>query len=347
MRALEPASNHDRAQVTPELGVVIPCFNEEAVLPSLFAALDAFAAKWGGPVWFLLVDDGSRDATARLLREQAARDPRFGSLHFSRNFGHQVAVSAGLAHVRGDVVAVLDADLQDPPEVILEMLAAWRQGYDVIYGVRRNRKEGLLLRACYAAFYRLMRKVANADIPLDAGDFSLMDRRVVDVLNSMPEHNRFVRGLRGWVGFRQFGLPYDRAARAAGEAKYGFRKLLRLALDGLVSFSSLPLRLAAWLGLFAAGVGFLLMAWALFAAIVLERTPPGWASTAVIVLFFGGVQLLMLGVLGEYLGRIFEEVKGRPHWVIASESGWLAKDRRRADSRPSTGGDEAKPTTPF
>lgn len=319
-----------RSAATPALGVVIPCFDEQAVLPALFAELERFAARAPGPLWFLLVDDGSRDATPRLIDEQCARDPRFAAIHFSRNFGHQTAVSAGLAHVRGDVVAVLDADLQDPPDVVLQMIEKWREGYDVVYGVRQNRKEGVLLRACYAAFYRVMRKVANVDIPLDAGDFSLMDRRVVDLVNAMPEHNRFVRGLRGWVGFRQVGLPYDRAARAAGEAKYGFRKLFRLALDGLVSFSSLPLRLAAWLGLIASAIGFLLMLWALVAALFMEKTPPGWASTAVIVLFFGGVQLLMLGVLGEYLGRIFDEVKGRPHFVIASRAGWAQGDQPRA-----------------
>ena len=318
----------DRTRATPELGVVIPCFDEAAVLPALFAALTKFAASAPGPVWFLLVDDGSSDGTARLLDEQCSKDPRFAAIHFSRNFGHQTAVSAGLHHARGDVIAVLDADLQDPPEVVLRMIDKWREGFDVVYGVRQNRKEGFILRACYAAFYRVMRRVANVDIPLDAGDFSLMDRRVVDLVNSMPEHNRFVRGLRGWVGFRQTGIPYDRAARAAGEAKYGFRKLFRLALDGLVSFSSLPLRLAAWLGLFAAAIGFALLVWALIAALVLEKTPAGWASTAVIVLFFGGVQLLMLGVLGEYLGRIFDEVKGRPHFVVAARSGWAVQAPR-------------------
>lgn len=316
--------DRDRAQATPELGVVIPCFDEEAVLGALFAELTRFADRAPGKVWFLLVDDGSRDATSRLIDEQCGRDARFAAIHFSRNFGHQTAVSAGLAHARGDVVAVLDADLQDPPDVVLRMIDKWREGFDVVYGVRRNRKEGAVLRACYAAFYRVMRRVANVEIPLDAGDFSLMDRKVVDLVNSMPEHNRFVRGLRGWVGFRQTGLEYDRAARAAGEAKYGFRKLFRLALDGLVSFSSLPLRLAAWLGLIASVLGFVMMLWALFAALFSEKTPPGWASTAVIVLFFGGVQLLMLGVLGEYLGRIFDEVKGRPHFVVAQKSGWLS-----------------------
>ncbi len=315
----------DRTHATPALGVVIPCFDEAAVLPVLFAELERFASRVQGPVWFLLVDDGSRDATGAMLDAQCAKDPRFAALHFSRNFGHQTAVSAGLAHVRGDVIAVLDADLQDPPDVVLRMIDKWREGFDVVYGVRQNRKEGPILRAAYSLFYRVMRRVANVDLPLDAGDFSLMDRRVVDLINAMPEHNRFVRGLRGWVGFKQTGMPYDRAARAAGEAKYGFRKLLRLALDGLVSFSSLPLRMAAWLGLFASAIGFVLLLWALFSALFLQKTPAGWASTAVIVLFFGGVQLLMLGVLGEYLGRIFDEVKGRPHFVVASRTGW-AKD---------------------
>ena len=310
----------------PTLGVVIPCYNEQAVLPELVDELGKLADAVGMPVFFLLVDDGSSDRTPELLDELTKKDERFAALRFARNFGHQTAVSAGLAHVRGDLVAVIDADLQDPPSLISEMTVKWREGFDVVYGVRRNRKEGALLRFCYSAFYKLLKSIANVELPLDAGDFCVMDRRVVDRINRMPEHNRFVRGLRGWAGGRQIGLPYDRSARAAGEPKYGLIKLFNLALDGIVSFSWAPLRLAVWLGLVASLVSFLLLVWAVVATLATGTTPPGWASLAVIVLFLGGIQLIVLGIFGEYLGRIFEEVKNRPHYLVDKRSGWLRGD---------------------
>lgn len=309
---------------TPELGLVIPCYNEEQVLPRLFAELEAFMQQAGVPCRVLFVDDGSRDGTRQLLEDACARQPAFAAVTLSRNFGHQTAVSAGLRFSRGDIVAVLDADLQDPPAVVLQMIERWRAGYDVVYGVRANRKEGWLLRAAYALFYRLLKRMANIEIPLDAGDFSLMDRRVVDFINQMPEHNRFVRGLRGWVGFRQIGLKYERAARQAGEPKYNVRRLMKLALDGFVSFSTVPLRLATWIGALTSGLGFLLALWAIGSAIFLQKVPPGWASLAVMLLFFGGIQLVVLGIIGEYVGRIFEEVKNRPHFLVASSAGWVA-----------------------
>jgi glycosyltransferase involved in cell wall biosynthesis len=310
----------------PSLGIIVPCYNEEAVLPLLQAELRRFMDAIGLPVRVLLVDDGSQDGTFAALQEASRQDARFAGLRFSRNFGHQTAVSAGLRHIAGDMVAVLDADMQDPPSVIAAMIEKWREGYDVVYGIRTNRKEGLLMRAAYAAFYRILKAAANIDLPLDAGDFSLMDRRVVDYLNRLPEHNRFVRGLRGWVGFRQTGIPYERAARHAGAPKYNFRRLLNLALDGIISFSSLPLRMASWLGVLASGVGFGLLLWAVFSALVLQRTPSGWASLAVMLLFFSGVQLLVLGIFGEYLGRIFEEVKNRPHYIVSDLTGWAAEE---------------------
>ena len=309
----------------PSLGLVIPCFNEEAMLPKLFAELDLFAKTTPGPVWFLFVNDGSRDRTADLLDAACARDERMACVHFSRNFGHQAAVSAGLQLARGDVVAVIDADLQDPPAVILEMIAKWQEGYDVVYGVRHNRKEGFLLRLAYAAFYRTLQKVANVEIPLDAGDFSLLDRRVVEQINRLPEHNRFVRGLRGWVGFRQYGLTYDRSARQAGETKYNLGKLVKLAMDGLITFSSVPLRLASWLGALSALLGVVFFIYALYSRFFRAQTPTGWTSLVVLFLFFGGMQLLVLGIVGEYVGRIFEEVKNRPHYVEAGRSGWLMR----------------------
>ena len=308
------------------LTVVIPCFNEEDVLPQLFASLTEFAEKATVEVQFLLIDDGSRDRTPLLLSEQASKDSRFAFVRFSRNFGHQIAVSAGLVHAQGDVVAVLDADLQDPPEVVWQMVEKWREGYDVVYGVREKRKENLFLRAGYSGFYRLMKLVARIDMPLDAGDFCVMDRRVVDAINRLPERGRFVRGLRVWVGFRQIGLPYERAARAAGAPKYNLLRLINLAVDGLVSFSSVPLRLASWLGFLASSLSLLLMFWAVGSVLFLGKQPPGWASTAVLITFFSGVQLIVLGIIGEYLGRIFEEVKGRPQYLIDLKGGWLEKD---------------------
>ena len=307
----------------PTLGLVIPCFNEQAVLPKLFDELAAFAKTAPGPVFFLFVNDGSRDATAEMLDAACAKNAQFACVHFSRNFGHQTAVSAGLQNVRGDVVAVIDADLQDPPAVILDMIAKWREDSDVVYGVRKNRKEGLLLRAAYAGFYRLLKRVSNVEIPLDAGDFCLMDRAVVDLINAMPEHNRFIRGMRGWVGFKQTGLPYDRSARAAGETKYSISKLLNLALDGIINFSSAPLRLASWIGMLSAASGVIFFGYALVSKFFLAKTPQGWASLAAIVVFFGGMQLLVLGIIGEYLVRIFDEAKNRPHYVVAGKSGWL------------------------
>jgi glycosyltransferase involved in cell wall biosynthesis len=303
---------------------VIPCYNEEAVLPALFERLKELATLLPGEVSFLLIDDGSRDRTWEMLSYACTLDSRFAALRLSRNFGHQTAVSAGLRYVRGDAVAVIDADLQDPPRVIADMLGQWKEGYDVIYGVRKNRKEKFFLRFAYAAFYRLLKKIAQVDLPLDSGDFSLMDRRVVDLLNSMPEHNRFVRGLRGWLGFRQIAFPYDREARFAGESKYTLWRLVKLAMDGLISFSTVPLRIATWVGLGTSCIGLILLVWTIAARIFLGHAPSGWASLTVIELVFGGVQLVMLGIVGEYVGRIIDEVKGRPIYVIGQHTGWTA-----------------------
>lgn len=317
----------------PEIGLVIPCYNEEDVLPVLLERLDALVRDWTTPVWVLFVDDGSRDRTPELLDAACERHPNMACLRLSRNFGHQIAVSAGLMHARGDAVVVLDADLQDPPEIVPQMLARWREGYDVVYGVRENRKESALLRGAYALFYRILKRIANVDIPLDAGDFSLMDRRVVDRINELPEHNRFIRGLRGWVGFRQIGLPYSRDARQAGEPKYNLRRLLNLAMNGLVSFSSIPLQMASWMGALSSLLGFGLMIWAAISGLIHGKTPPGWASLAVIILVFGGIQLIVLGIIGEYLSRIFDEVKCRPHFIVDRALGWAEEARPESACR--------------
>jgi polyisoprenyl-phosphate glycosyltransferase len=315
---------------TASLGIVIPCYNEEDVIPKLMADLDEFARQVSYPVRFLFIDDGSRDRTYAMLRDACLGDARKACLKLSRNFGHQTAVSAGLAHIKGDVIGVIDADLQDPPAVLREMVEKWREGFDVVYGIRKNRKEGAVLRFAYSAFYRILKKMANIEIPLDSGDFCVMDRRVVDLINKMPEHSRFIRGLRGWVGFRQFGLPYDRLARAAGEPKYNLRRLLKLAFDGIISFSTIPLRLASMLGVLAGTFGLIYLIYVFVVKLFNPAAPIGWASTIAVVVFFGGVQLLVLGIIGEYLGRVFEESKHRPIYIVDQQDGWLNDSQESA-----------------
>jgi len=311
-----------RQNTQPEICLIFPCYNEEEVLPDLLQVLHSLDL--GVPMRFLFVDDGSQDDTLRILKEACLLDDRIACLSLSRNFGHQVAVGAGLKHATGDIVAVLDADLQDPPELLKKFIQKWQEGYDVVYGIRTNRKESWFLRMCYSSFYRLLDRTANIQIPKDAGDFALMDRKVVDVLKSMPEHNQFVRGLRGWIGFKQIGIKYARPARHAGKPSYNIRRLTRLALDGLLSFSSAPLRLSAWLGLGSAFLGFCYLVYALITFMSGKNLPPGWTSTVVLILFLGGIQLIVLGILGEYLGRIFDEVKGRPHYILNEHAGWLS-----------------------
>lgn len=307
------------------LGMIIPCYNEADVLPLLFKELDVFSKTMPENVniKFLLVDDGSGDKSYDIIAQQCNKDKRYACLKFSRNFGHQTAVSAGLDYIEGDVVAIIDADLQDPPHVIKDMLEKWQAGYDVVYGIRKNRKESLLLRSAYSVFYRLLKRIANVDIPLDAGDFSIMDRKVVDKINSMPEHNRFIRGLRGWVGFKQTGLEYERMPRAAGTPKYNVKKLFRLAFDGIVTLSSFPLKIASWIGAVSALFGVIYGIYALIDSLLFGRPPSGWPSLAMLIIFFGGVQLMVLGIIGEYIGRIFDETKHRPLYISDETAGWL------------------------
>ncbi len=307
----------------PELDIVVPCYNEESVLPALISCIQSLDL--GVRLRVVFVDDGSTDGTHTLLTKACQEDARFACLSFSRNFGHQTAVTAGLQHAKGDIVAVIDADMQDPPELLSDFVDRWREGYDVVYGVRTQRQESWPLRMAYRLFYRALSLTADIDIPQDAGDFALMDKRVVDIINSMPEHNRFVRGLRRWAGFRQIGIPYARPRRLSGRSKYNVNRLARLAFDGLLSFSSAPLRVAAWLGSGAAVLGFCYLVYAITSFSLGGGAPEGWTSTIAVILLLGGVQLLVLGIVGEYLGRIFEEVKGRPQFVIRSKSGWLGQ----------------------
>jgi glycosyltransferase involved in cell wall biosynthesis len=308
--------------------VVIPCYNEQEVLPELFRRLSAAAETWAGDWDVICVDDGSRDQTWPILVAQQARDPRWRALSLARNFGHQTAVSAGLYHADGDAVIVIDADLQDPPEELGRFIQKWREGFEVVYAIREKRKEGWLKKICYWLFYRLLARVTPFEIPLDSGDFCLMDRKVVAVLKSMPERSRFVRGLRAWAGFRQVGLAYERHARVAGEAKYNFRKLLKLALDGIFSFSTVPLTLVAQVGMWISGISLLGIIWALVTKVfsdVFSRYgfPPvqGFTTIVILILFLGGIQMMSLGIIGEYIGRIYDEVKRRPPWLIQASAG--------------------------
>jgi polyisoprenyl-phosphate glycosyltransferase len=300
----------------PRISFVIPLFNEQENLPELHRRMRAALDPLDIEPEIILVNDGSSDNTPTMIHMLAQADPRVVGVMLSRNFGHQAAVSAGIAESTGDAVIVMDGDLQDPPEVLEQFIARWRDGAEVVYAVRTKRKEGLLKRTAYGAFYRMLRKLSDIDIPLDSGDFGLMDRKVVNALLALPERQRFVRGLRCFVGFRQEGLVYERAGREAGAPKYTFKALVRLAMDGLISFSSAPLNLITYLGLGSCVFALGLIAWVMGRAIIGQRPPEGWASTMVVVLFFGSVQLLSLGIIGEYLRRIFLEVKGRPTYIV-------------------------------
>lgn len=299
-----------------EFSIVVPIYNEEDNIPQLHHRLTEVMIDLGESYELVFVDDGSRDRSLDLLQELYAHDPCMRVISLARNFGHQRAVSAGLDRAYGSAVIVIDGDLQDPPEVIPQFVDKWREGFQVVYAIREKRKEHVLKRAIYHSFYLILRGVSRVDIPLEAGDFCLMDRCVVDVLVSLPERNRFVRGLRSWVGFRQTGLPYERDARFAGEPKYTFRKLASLALDGLISFSYLPLRLATILGFAVSVMSLLAAAYYVIKKLSRGLQPPGFATLVVLLLFLGGVQLITIGVIGEYIGHVLEEVKGRPTYVV-------------------------------
>lgn len=291
-----------------------------------------------GAVELVLIDDGSRDRSLEMIRNLHQKDQRIRYLSLARNFGHQIAVTAGLNFVRGQAIAILDADLQDPPELIPDMVEKWQQGYQVVYAQRtRRRRESWFKRFTAYGFYRLLKRLADVDIPTDTGDFCLMDRRVVDVLNAMPERNRYIRGLRSWVGFRQTAIRFERDPRFAGEVKYTFRKSLSLAINSLVSFSRIPLRISTYIGLLSAVVAILMALLVLYWRIV-EPTAPltGFATIMIAIFFLGAVQLVSIGILGEYIGRIYEEVKGRPLYTLAEAGGFsdeIAVQRVRGGER--------------
>lgn len=308
----------------PLLSVVVPCFNEEAVLPETVSRLTGFCAELVGlEVELIFVDDGSRDRTRDLLKSYAAGDSRFRVIGFSRNFGHQVAVTAGIDAASGDAVVLLDADLQDPPEVIHEMIAKWREGFDVVYGTRTERTgESAFKMATARGFYRLLNRLSDIPIPLDTGDFRLMGRDVVATLRAMPEHDRFVRGMISWVGFRQTAVPYRRAPRFAGRSKYPLAKMLRFATDGILSFSTKPLQVSVAFGMFSASIAVLGILYALVLRLLTDIWVTGWTALMIAVLFIGGVQLICLGILGQYVGRIYSEMKRRPLYVAEEYIGF-------------------------
>lgn len=312
------------------VSVVIPCFNEEAVIHATYRRLvEALSKVPDTEFEFVFIDDGSRDHTPALLQNIQSADPRVRVILFSRNFGHQVAVTAGIEHASGDAVVLIDADLQDPPEVIEEMIALWRRGVDVAYGTRSVREgESALKLVTAKTFYRFINRISDTEIPLDTGDFRLMDRRVVDALLSMPERDRFVRGMVAWVGFRQEAVPYRRATRFAGETKYPFRKMVRFATDGILSFSLAPLRFAIWMGFATAGIAALGIIYALLVRLLTNQWVPGWALLFIACLALGSMQLVCVGAVGEYVGRIYGEVKRRPLYIVRERLGF-------AESRPT------------
>ncbi len=303
----------------PWLSVVLPCYNEEAVIAETHRRVSAVCAAVGRTYEIVVVNDGSRDGTWTELVRLAGNDPHLVAVNLARNHGHQLALTAGLHFARGQRVLIMDADLQDPPELLPAMLQKMDEGVDVVYAQRRSRPgDAPLKRLFCAVYYRLLRAVADTYIPLDTGDFRLISGRVRDLLAAMPERQRFIRGMVSWVGFRQEPVFYDRDARFAGETKYPFRKLVALAIDGVISSTLKPLSFALVVGGVAVTIGLALAAYALFSWLFVGRTPQGWTSLLITVIFLGGIQLLVLGVLGEYLGRIHEQVRDRPLFVVDS-----------------------------
>jgi dolichol-phosphate mannosyltransferase len=306
--------------MNPFLSVIVPLFNEELVIGKMHETLTSVLQDRIN-YEVIMVNDGSEDGTLKLAKEICRRDPRIKLISFSRNFGHQSAITSGLDRAGGEIMVVIDADLQDPPGVILDMIEKWKQGYHVVYGVRKNRKGESVFKLITASiFYRVLRKMTSVDIPVDAGDFRLMDRRVVDQLKRMREKSRFVRGMVGWVGFKQTEIEYVRETRFAGATKYPFKKMLKFAIDGILSFSQFPLKISGIFGFLCCIFSFLMVVYGLVSKFIHpESTLSGWTSIFVAILFIGGIQLITIGVLGEYIGRIYEESKGRPIYIVDEE----------------------------
>lgn len=302
------------------ISIVVPVYNEEAVIYESYSRLKGVLEGLNEPYELIFVNDGSRDATAVIIHSICETDTNVRLIDFARNFGHQTAITAGMDYASGDAVIVIDADLQDPPEVIPEMIAKWREGFEVVYGQRAKRKgETLFKRFTSAAFYRILQKLTDVDIPVDTGDFRLIDRKVCDALKRVKERNRYVRGIISWLGFRQTGVEFVREKRFAGETKYPLKKMLRFAFDGIASFSYKPLKLATYAGVTVSLAGFSYLMVVVYQKLFTNTTVTGWASMMAVNLFFNGVVLLMLGIIGEYIGRIYDEAKGRPLYVVREE----------------------------
>ncbi len=305
--------------MTPVYSIVVPLYNEEEVIHETYKRLRATMDSLGEPYELIFINDGSRDKTWELAKGLAAKDNNLRLIGFSRNFGHQIAITAGMDNASGRAIVVIDADLQDPPAVILDMIARWKEGYEVVYGRRLKRKgESFFKKFTAKLFYRALNAMTDVTLPVDAGDFRLIDRKVCDTLKSLPERNRYVRGLVSWVGFKQTAVDYVREERFAGETKYPLRKMLKLASDAITSFSYKPLKMSTWLGAFVALASFIFLIGIVIQRIFFPDTVlmPGWASLAAISLFFNGIVLVMLGIIGQYVGRIYDEAKGRPLYIV-------------------------------
>ena len=299
------------------ISVVIPVFNEEGNLPILIERVVKILEQYN-QYEIVFVNDGSSDRSESIIMEEGDKNKYIKLINLSRNFGHQTAISAGILNTSGDAVVVMDADLQDPPEVIPQFVDKWCEGYDTVYAIRTKRKETFFKKTAYFVFYRLLNKISDVHIPLDSGDFCIMDRRIVDLMNQFPEKNRFVRGVRAWMGFKQTGLVYERDGRFAGKPKYNFASLLKLSYDGIISFSRKPLQMASYLGISLTLLSFMGIIYLILMRIFGGVAPWGWTSIVVIIVFVGGVQTMMIGIIGEYLARIYDEVKGRPHYLERS-----------------------------
>ncbi len=311
------------------ISVVIPLYNEEEVLTETHARLSAVMHSVGEAYELIFVNDGSRDKTPEIAARLCEKDPHARLISFSRNFGHQIAITAGMDYAVGDAVILIDADLQDPPELIPEMIKKWKEGYHVVYGKRIKRNgETAFKKFTAKLYYRFLRRMTDVNIPTDTGDFRLMDRKVCEAMKKLGERNRYVRGLVSWVGFRQYGLEYIREERFAGKTKYPLKKMLRLAMDGITSFSNKPLRLATYMGFLLSGLSFIYLLVVLSQKLFGYPTAWGWASLLAVQLFFNGVMLIMLGIIGTYIGRIYEESKGRPLYIVREEIGFSKKDEK-------------------
>jgi dolichol-phosphate mannosyltransferase len=306
--------------------IVIPVFNESQTIPELIRRLTPVMNSLG-TAEVIFVDDASSDETFGILAQAHKADARIKAIRFSRNFGHQIAITAGMDHANGEAIILMDGDLQDPPELIPRFIEEWKKGFEVVYAVKRNRKEFFLKRYAFSIFYRLLHSVSTISIPMDAGNFSLLDRKVLGVLRKMPERNRYISGMRAWAGFRQTGIEFDREARFAGKPQMSLTRLVNLALDGIFSFSKAPLRLGIYIGLFSALLAFIGTAYVIYAKIFTDRAIIGWTSVMLAVTFLGGMILVTIGIIGEYIGRIFDEVKQRPLYIVG--------DRVGVDSAPT------------